>query len=71
MTRQVFVELSHMTQSLLACHWLPGRGFDGRPIANVSVFVSAVIVPGSKHRLVKNKSCVTNFSCVFVSTLLV
>lgn len=31
----------------------------------MSVFVWTVVVPGSKHSLVKNKSCVTHFCCVF------
>lgn len=61
MTRQFPCRTNHMTQSLLACHSVCGRGFTCWPIANASVFVLAVVVPGSKHSLVKNKSCVTNF----------
>lgn len=63
MTRQ-FPCLKVTWLNLVACHWLSGRGFVCGPIANMSV--SAVVVPGSKHSLVKNKSCVTNFACVFV-----
>lgn len=59
------VRLSHVTRS---CWPVIGR-MGGAPSADQwrDVFVSADVFPGSKHSLVKIKSCVTNLCRIFES----